>query len=219
MTNVTKVCEINQDSLNREAKKMIEVASGMYRFGWMLGTGGNISTLISEDPLVLQISSSGVQKGRMKISDFITVNELGEVLSGNLKPSAETLLHIAIIKATGSRSVIHTHSVNSTLLSEIYSDEGFICIEGYEMLKALRGNKSHESVEIIPIIGNSQDMHYLYKIVFDRLQRDDKIHGFILKGHGLYTWGMNLNEAKTHTEGIEFLLDLLYRKILLNGKE
>lgn len=198
---------------------MIEVASEMYRFGWMLGTGGNISTLISEDPFVLQISSSGVQKGRMKISDFITVNGLGEVISGNLKPSAETLLHIAIIKARGSRNVIHTHSVNSTLLSEIYSEKGFISIEGYEMLKALKGNKSHKSVEILPIIENSQDMSYLYEIVLNRLQRDDRIHGFILKGHGLYTWGMDINEAKTHTEGIEFLLDLLYRKILLNGRE
>jgi methylthioribulose-1-phosphate dehydratase len=198
---------------------MRDVASEMYRFGWMLGTGGNISTLISREPFLLQISSSGVQKGNMKLTDFITVDENGKVISGHMKPSAETLLHIAIIKATGSKAVIHTHSVNSTILSEVYGETGKISISGYEMLKALKGNKSHENTEVIPVLGNSQDMASLYEIVLQRLNRDDGIHGFLLKGHGLYTWGMNVYEAKTHTEGIEFLLDLLYKKILLSGRE
>lgn len=198
---------------------MRDVASEMYRFGWMLGTGGNISTLISREPFLLQISSSGVQKGNMKLTDFITVDENGKVISGHMKPSAETLLHIAIIKATGSKAVIHTHSVNSTILSEVYGETGKISISGYEMLKALKGNKSHENTEVIPVLSNSQDMASLYEIVLQRLNRDDGIHGFLLKGHGLYTWGMNVDEAKTHIEGIEFLLDLLYKKILLSGRE
>jgi methylthioribulose-1-phosphate dehydratase len=37
------------------------------------------------------------------------------------------------------------------------------------------------------------------------------IHGFVLKEHGLYTWGADLREAKRHVEILEFLMEVLVR--------
>src|SRR6266481_4159937 len=37
------------------------------------------------------------------------------------------------------------------------------------------------------------------------------IHGFLLREHGLYTWGSDLQEARRHVEILEFLMEVLVR--------
>jgi methylthioribulose-1-phosphate dehydratase len=44
------------------------------------------------------------------------------------------------------------------------------------------------------------------------LTRHSGVHGFMLRRHGLYTWGKNIAEAKRHVEIFEFLLEVLGRK-------
>jgi methylthioribulose-1-phosphate dehydratase len=36
-------------------------------------------------------------------------------------------------------------------------------------------------------------------------------HAFLLRGHGLYTWGRDLPEAKRHVEILEFLMEVIGR--------
>ena len=47
--------------------------------------------------------------------------------------------------------------------------------------------------------------------VAETLRENSGIHGFLLRGHGLYTWGANLQEAKRHVEILEFLMEVLVR--------
>jgi len=47
------------------------------------------------------------------------------------------------------------------------------------------------------------------------LEENPSAHGFLLRGHGLYTWGADLTEAKRHVEIFEFLMETLVRA---NGK-
>jgi len=44
------------------------------------------------------------------------------------------------------------------------------------------------------------------------LMRHADSHGFLLRGHGLYTWGRDVTEAKRHVEVLEFLLEVTGRK-------
>jgi len=37
------------------------------------------------------------------------------------------------------------------------------------------------------------------------------VHGFLLRRHGLYTWGEDLAQAKRHLEILEFLLEVIGR--------
>ena len=76
------------------------------------------------------------------------------------------------------------------------------------MLKGLHGVHTHEHREILPIFENSQDIAQLAQKVWARLQTDLAVHGFLLRRHGLYTWGKNLAEAKRHAEVLEFLLEV-----------
>jgi methylthioribulose-1-phosphate dehydratase len=79
------------------------------------------------------------------------------------------------------------------------------------MLKGLEGVRTHKHREWLPILENLQDMVELANRVSKALREIPGIHGFLLKEHGLYTWGRNLQEAKRHVEILEFLMEVLVR--------
>ena len=109
--------------------------------------------------------------------------------------------------------MLHTHSIWNTILSDVYAPEGGVKIEGYEMLKGLQGVHTHEHAEWLPIVENSQDMTALADTVAVTLNRHNAAHGFLVRRHGLYSWGENLAEAKRHIEILEFLLETIGRRL------
>jgi methylthioribulose-1-phosphate dehydratase len=193
------------------ASTLCELGKNFYRRGWALGTSGNYSAVISHDPLRLAITSSGLDKAALISSDIIEIDENGNTKSSKQRPSYEYLLHLAIVRARGAGAVLHTHSLWATILSERFADDGFLAIEGYEMLKGLEGVRTHEHREIVPILENSQDMSELSNRVEKALKSYPDAHGFLLVRHGLYTWGDDLPQAKRHVEIFEFLLEVLGR--------
>ncbi len=185
-----------------------------YHRGWAAGTGGNFSAVQSRSPLRLLITPSGVDKGRMTGEELLEIDIEGAVLAGRGMASAETRLHLAIVACRDAGSVLHTHSIWNTLLSRHYADEGELTIQGYEMLKGLQGVTSHEHREQIPILQNSQDMTALSHELTDVLARYPECHGVLLAGHGLYTWGSSVFEARRHVEIFEFLFEVVGREHL-----
>jgi methylthioribulose-1-phosphate dehydratase len=127
------------------------------------------------------------------------------------RPSAEALLHLAIVRGREAGAVLHTHSVWSTVLSGAHASKGGVALEGYEMLKGLEGVRTHQHREWLPILENSQDMGELSQAVSKTLSEHPAIHGFLLREHGLYTWGASLQEAKRHVEILEFLIEVAVR--------
>ena len=179
-----------------------------HKRGWVLGTSGNFSAVVSREPLRLAITSSSVDKGGLTADHILQIDDQGNVLEGDGQPSAETLLHLAVVRLREAGAVLHTHSVWSNILSDAYSADGGVSIEGYEMLKGLAGVSTHEHREWVPIIENSQDMTRLALSVEETLQEHPRAHGFLLRRHGLYTWGKDIAEAKRHVEILEFLLEV-----------
>ena len=194
--------------------------AGIHRRGWCDGTGGNFSCVLRHEPLELLMAPSGVDKGLVAPDDLITVDGDGQLLAGSGKPSAETLLHLAIVKSRGAGAVLHTHSQAATLLSKIAcpsaESAGWIHVSGLEMLKGLEGIKSHEEEVKIPVLANDQDLKRLSAAAQPLLQAAP--HGLLIAGHGLYAWGANLEVAKRHLEILEFLLEHLWREQLLIGQ-
>jgi methylthioribulose-1-phosphate dehydratase len=152
-----------------------------------------------------------LDKGALAPEQFLEIDEAARVVRGKGLPSAETGLHLAIVRARGAGAVLHTHSLWSTLLSDSFAAEGAVLLEGFEMLKGLRGVTTHEHREMLPIFENSQDIARLAERVQSLLRSDPAVHGFLLRRHGLYTWGKDLAEAKRHVEVLEFLLEILGR--------
>ena len=193
------------------AAQLAAIGREFYARGWVFGTSGNLSAVTSREPLQIAITSSGLDKGELAGAHFLEVDADANVIEGEGRPSAETLLHIAVAKLRGAGAVLHTHSVWSNILSDAHVSEGGVTIEGYEMLKGLEGVSTHEHSEWLPVIENSQDMRSLAVSVEAMLGEHTNAHGFLLRRHGLYTWGRDLAEAKRHVEIFEFLLEVLGR--------
>ena len=128
------------------------------------------------------------------------------MVEGEGRPSGETAIHLAIVKAARAGAVLHTHSVWSTVLSLQHRKENNLVITGYEMLKGLSGVRSHTHREHLPILENSQDYQILARDVEALIHREPDAHGFLLRAHGLYTWGADIAEARRHVEVLEFLM-------------
>ncbi len=154
------------------------------------------------------ITSTGLDKSALTPAHFLEIDEAARAVRGSGRPSSESAIHLAIVLASGAGAVLHTHSVWSTIVSELHASAEGLAIEGYEMLKGLSGVQSHQHTEWLPILENSQDMAALAQAVRYTLEQRPATHGILLRRHGLYTWGKELHEAKRHTEILEFLLEV-----------
>lgn len=192
------------------ARLLSEIGREAYARGWALGTSGNMSAVIGLEPLRLAITPSGVDKGRLLAEQILEIDGDGRPVHGG-RPSDEAEIHLAVVRARRAGAVLHTHSIWSTLLSDACGPAGGIAIEGYEMLKGLEGVRTHEHREWLPIVENRQDWSAGAPSVRAALEAHPEAHGLLLRGHGLYTWGRDLAQARRHLEVLEFLLEVVGR--------
>ena len=192
--------------------RLAEIGRRFDARGWVLGTSGNFSVVVNREPLRLAITSSGISKGELTADGIVEIDRDGQLTSpGTGRPSAEARLHVEIVQARGAAAVLHTHSMWSTLLSDRHIAGRGLAVEGYEMLKGLQGVATHEHREWIPILENDQDMERLAGQVRSALTEYPASHAFLLRRHGMYTWGETLSEAVRHVEIVEFLLEAVAR--------
>lgn len=196
-----------------------ETGAYFHSRGWSVGTSSNYSVVLSQQPLELIVTASGMDKGRLERCDFVRVGADGKPTSaGQPKSSAETLLHVVVGQEVPNVGcILHTHSVWATLLSDLYAAEGGFSIEGYEMLKGFSGVTTHEYSAWIEIFENTQDIPQLAEQVRARLRdtQNPLRHGYLIRKHGLYTWGRDVAEARRHIEIFEFLLECTARRMML----
>ena len=195
------------------AARLIKIGQRFDARGWVLGTSGNFSFVVDDEPLRLAITRSGTHKGELTSNDILELDGDGLSVGTTVGiPSAETRLHLEVIAARPVRAVLHTHSTWSTLVSDRFAPRGGVAIQGYEMLKGLAGVTTHEHREWIPIVENDQDMPRLAGKIGETLAAHPECHAFLLRRHGMYTWGATVPEAVRHVEIVEFLLESVGRK-------
>jgi len=197
-----------------------EVGTQFWQRGWSLGTSSNYSVVVQRQPLELLVTASGKDKGRLSRMDFVRVGEDGcPVGRGQPAASAETLLHVVAARQSDVGAVLHTHSVWSTVLSEHFFPQGRLLLAGYEMLKGLAGITTHQTEVWLEIFDNTQDIPGLAQQVAKRLSDAARPlrFGYLIRGHGLYTWGRDLDEARRHVEVLEFLLECTGRRLALEN--
>jgi methylthioribulose-1-phosphate dehydratase len=193
-------------------RQLIGIGRRFYGRNWVLGTSGNFSAVVSRTPLRLLLTASAVHKGTLAAREFVVVDERGRATGrSTARPSAETALHLAIVRARSAAAVLHTHSVWGTILSEHHAHAEGLAVRGYEMLKGLHEVTTHEHREWIPIVENDQDMTRLAGVVGEKLRQHPQAHAFLIRGHGLYTWGASVADAERHVEILEFLFEAVAR--------
>ncbi|PAA14560.1 methylthioribulose 1-phosphate dehydratase [Pseudomonas fragi] len=204
-------------SLTREhlSLEIIEAGRFLYARGWSPATSSNYSTRLSASQALLTVS--GKHKGQLGPDDVLATDLAGNSLEPGKKPSAETLLHTQLYSWRPEiGAVLHTHSVNATVLSRLTPGDS-IEFEDYELQKAFSGVSTHESRVLVPIFDNDQDIARLAAKVQPWLEAHPDCVGYLIRGHGLYTWGARMSDALRQIEAFEFLFECeLNARAILN---
>ncbi|MES2818910.1 MAG: methylthioribulose 1-phosphate dehydratase [Pseudomonadota bacterium] len=186
-------------------RALIEAGQFLYGRGWSPATSSNYSARLSAGEVLLTVS--GKHKGQLGPDDLLATDLDGNSLEPGKKPSAETLLHTQLYRWDGGiGAVLHTHSVNATVLSRLTMADHLV-FEDYELQKAFAGVSSHESRVLVPIFDNDQDIARLASRVQPWLDTHPDCVGYLIRGHGLYTWGAKMSDALRQIEAFEFLFE------------
>lgn len=185
------------------AALLVAVGHELYRQGWSPATSSNYSMRLDSDSCAITVS--GKHKGRLTVRDIMSVDLDGQPLM-DAKPSAETLLHTQLYRFDDAiGAVLHTHSPHATVLSRYLAARDHLVLAGYELLKAFRSITTHDTTMIVPIFDNTQDIPALAQQVSAYLSANPACCAYIIRGHGVYTWGATLDDCLRHLEALEFL--------------
>lgn len=192
---------------NREdlGQSIIEAGRFLYGRGWSPATSSNYSARLSAHEVLLTVS--GKHKGQLGRDDLLATDLDGNSLEAGKKPSAETLLHTQLYRWKADiGAVLHTHSVNATVLSRLTAADHLV-FEDYELQKAFAGVSTHASTVRVPIFDNDQDIARLAGVIQPWLEQHPDCVGYLIRGHGLYTWGPRMSDALRQIEAFEFLFE------------
>jgi methylthioribulose-1-phosphate dehydratase len=186
-------------------RQIIEAGRFLYGRGWSPATSSNYSARLAADQALLTVS--GKHKGQLTEQDVLATDLSGNSLEPGKKPSAETLLHTQLYAWRAEiGAVLHTHSVNATVLSRLTPGDR-LRLEDYELQKAFAGVTTHEGQVLVPIFDNDQDIARLAGQVQQWLDTHPDCVGYLIRGHGLYTWGPQMSDALRQIEAFEFLFE------------
>ncbi len=197
------------DATRPQRESLCRVVAELAAQGWCQGTGGNFSVTLSRDPLRLLITRSGVDKRRLTPDDLMLVGPGGEAGAEETgQPSAEAALHCRIVAADrrrlgAPRPLRGQHAPLRALRREgglhpprLRDAQG--SARGHDPRgRGLRARARQLAGHPAPLRGGRGSSSPRTRICA----------GFLLAGHGLYTWGDSLEEAKRHVEIFEFLFE------------
>jgi methylthioribulose-1-phosphate dehydratase len=185
---------------------IVELCRQFYDHGWVSGTGGGIS--IREGGRVY-MAPSGVQKERIAEGDLYVLDESGAVLEppadAKLRPSACMPLFFNAFRLRNAGAVIHSHALPAMLATLLYKD-AFECTE-IEMIKGIDGHGYHDRL-VVPIIENTAHECDLADSMAAAIEANPRSHAVLVRRHGVYIWGRDWVQAKTHAECYHYLFDV-----------
>lgn len=193
---------IDTVAFNKAADQLIDAGRFLFDRGWVPATSGNFSARLPDGNIALTVS--GRHKGRLTRDDILVADKDGKSLDAR-KPSAETPLHVELYKGNKDVGcVLHPHTISSTVLSRVCG--AAVTLTGYELLKAFPGIDTHNTTMNVPIFANDQDTVRLGRSVAVYMQQHPRLAAYIIREHGFYTWGRDVDAALRHVEALEFLL-------------
>lgn len=180
----------NEDMTNEKAlrEQLVEVCRQLYRKELIVATDGNVSARLGDHFLT---TPSGVCKGELTPDMVVVVDAQGQRVRGDLKPSTEFGMHLAIYQVRPDiGAIVHAHpptatafsvagvSLEAPILTEVVLTVGSIPTTPY----ATPGTP--EVGEAVQEVARTRD-------------------AFILDHHGAVTVGRTLAEAFYRMETVE----------------
>ena len=191
-------------SSSKTRELVCELCRNFYQLGWASGTGGGISI---KDGDHIYMAPSGVQKERLNPEDIFVLDLEGNIVEEpgrGLKLSQCAPLFMHAYKIRNAGAVLHSHSVNAATATMLF-DKSFR-IKNMEMQKGLEGYGAFDTLEV-PIIENTAYECELADSLGEAIKNNPKSHAVLVRRHGVYVWGKDWKQAKTHAECYDYLFE------------
>jgi methylthioribulose-1-phosphate dehydratase len=206
--NQTKEKSVSSLTPQQTRELVCELCRNFYNQGWASGTGGGIS--IKEGDKIY-MAPSGVQKERLKPEDIFVLDAQGETIEEpgrGLKLSQCSPLFMHAYQIRNAGAVLHSHSLNAMMVTTQY-DKHFR-IRNMEMQKGVEGFGAFDTLEV-PIIENTAYECDLADSLAEAIRNNPKSHAILVRRHGVYVWGKDWKQAKTHAECYDYLFEAAVR--------
>lgn len=180
--------------LASERAAIVEACRFMQREHLVVGTAGNVSVRVGDR---VAISPSGVAYESMTAADVVITDLAGVTVEGELQPSSELPLHLAVYAATGAGAITHNHAPASTALGLVVDE-----IPASHYYSAMFGGL----VRVAPYAPFGTDE--LASNVAAALQERT---GALMGNHGAITIGPSLAKALSLLPYLEYICEIQLR--------
>ena len=188
---------------------LCDLCRQFYGLGWVSGTGGGISLRQGN---VVYMAPSGVQKERLRPDDLFALDLDGRVLETPADPrctvSACRPLFYNAYRIRDAGAVLHSHSERAVLATLLCGD--VFRITHLEMMKGIEGTGYHDVLEV-PVIENTAHECDLADAMADAMRAFPRTFAVLVRRHGVYVWGRDWVQAKTHAECYDYLFGAAVR--------
>lgn len=187
--------------LENERQKIVDTCLYMQREGLVVGTAGNVSIRVGDQ---VAISPSGVEYDVMKAEDVVVTDMAGNILDGDLKPSSELPLHIAVYESNPALAVTHNHAPASTALGLVVDE-----IPPTHYYSAMFGGP----IRVAPfaLFGTDQLAINVSEAMKDR-------SGALMANHGAITAGPTIEKALSLLPYLEYICEIQLRAMATGAK-
>ncbi|MDK0518759.1 class II aldolase/adducin family protein [Streptomyces sp. ML-6] len=180
-----------RDAIGRAWDGVVATARRTAAEGLVVGTSGNVSARVGDTVLV---TPSGVPYDRLGPQDVVGVDLAGRRVLGELAPTSELPLHLAVYRNTDASAVVHTHAVHATAVSTLVPE-----VPPVHYAAAMLGGTVR--VAAYARYGTDELAANMLTALRDRT-------GCLLQNHGTVTHGATLDEAYDRTAQLEWLCRL-----------
>ncbi|WP_069743218.1 class II aldolase/adducin family protein [Streptomyces sp. EN23] len=183
--------EQQPESVRRAWQDVVDTARRSAADGLVVGTSGNVSARVGD--LVL-VTPSGVPYDRLGPGDAVGVDLEGHHVLGDLGPTSELPLHLAVYRSTDAAAVVHTHAVHATAVSTLVAEVPLV-----HYAAAILGGPVRTAA--YARYGTPELADAMLEALRDRT-------GCLLANHGTVTYGDTLDQAYDRTAQLEWLCHL-----------
>lgn len=183
-------------------KQVLEAILEAVDMGLIKGTSGNIAVQ-DETEDVVAITPSGIAYKTMQAEDIAIVDMNGKWLDGKYKPSSETPMHTAVLRARSDiRATVHTHGMFATIMA----------MEDGPLVPTTPPQAEFVPVNIVPFVmpGSDDLAGTVVKTLGDG-------RAVLLKNHGMFCCGKNIKAAMAATVYTEEMATTAYYAKLLGN--
>ncbi|MGI6789233.1 L-fuculose-phosphate aldolase [Aminobacterium sp. EBM-42] len=183
--------------LQEEREAIVAYCQKMITSRLTTGTGGNIS-ICNRARGEVAMTPTGIDYFEMKAADVVIMSLSGEIIEGNVKPSSEAEMHLALYKRRDDISaVVHTHSVFATTIACLRWE-----LPPVHYLIGFSGKK-------VPLA--SYATYGTPELAQNVAKAIGNYNAVLLANHGLVAVGETLSRAFSTAEEIELVSEIYYR--------